>query len=81
MKTGYTIGCDYGTLSMRAVLVRLEDGAVLAENVYEYPDAVITDRLPGSDVELKGPGWALKTPMTGWMPCAPTFPRSFRKPA
>ena len=62
MKTGYTIGCDYGTLSMRAVLVRLEDGAVLAEHVYEYPDAVITDRLPGSEVELKGPGWALQNP-------------------
>ena len=64
--TGYTIGCDYGTLSMRAVLVRLEDGAVLAEQVYEYPDAVITDRLPGTDVALKGPGWALQNP-EDWM--------------
>ena len=62
MKKGYTIGCDYGTLSMRAVLVRLEDGAVMAEHTYEYPDAVITERLPGTDVELKGPGWALQNP-------------------
>ncbi len=62
MKKGYTIGCDYGTLSMRAVLVRLADGAVVAEHTYEYPDAVITDRLPGTDVELKGPGWALQNP-------------------
>jgi len=62
MKSGYTIGCDFGTLSMRAVLVRLEDGAILAEQVYEYPDSVITERLPGSGVELKGPGWALQNP-------------------
>ena len=58
----YTIGCDYGTLSMRAVLVCAQNGDVIAEETYEYPHGVISDRLPDSDVKLSGPHWALQHP-------------------
>lgn len=33
----YTIGVDYGTNSVRAVVVRAEDGAELGEHVFDYP--------------------------------------------
>ena len=58
----YAIGCDFGTLSMRAVLVDTVDGRVLAEDVYEYQNGVITDRLPESKVLLEGADWALQDP-------------------
>ena len=40
------VGVDYGTLSGRAVVVRVRDGAELGSAVYEYPHAVVTDRFP-----------------------------------
>ena len=55
------IGVDYGTLSGRAVVVRVRDGAELGSAVFEYPHAVITDHLPGSS-ELLPPDWALQVP-------------------
>ena len=55
------IGVDYGTLSGRAVVVRVRDGAELGSAVFEYPHAVITDNLPGSDQTLP-PDWALQVP-------------------
>lgn len=33
----YTIGVDYGTNSVRAVVVRAQDGAELGESVFDYP--------------------------------------------
>ena len=62
MEERYTIGCDFGTLSMRAVLVRLRDGEVVAEETFDYPHGVITGQLPESGVLLSGPGWALQDP-------------------
>lgn len=56
----YTIGVDYGSLSARAVLMRVSDGAVLASCVYEYPHAVLSDKLP-SGRQLP-PDWALQVP-------------------
>ena len=44
----YVIGIDYGTLSGRAVVVRVRDGAELASAVVEYPHAVVERTLPGS---------------------------------
>ncbi|MFM6850800.1 MAG: ribulokinase [Terrabacter sp.] len=44
----YVIGVDYGTLSGRALVVRVSDGAELGSAVHEYAHAVVTDRLPGS---------------------------------
>ncbi len=58
----YVIGCDYGTLSMRAVLVRVKDGFIAAEESCAYENGVITGRLPDSGVRLEGPDWALQDP-------------------
>ncbi|MBT2512000.1 ribulokinase [Arthrobacter sp. ISL-30] len=62
----YVIGVDYGTLSGRAVVVRVSDGAELGSGVFEYPHAVVADALP-ADVAGDGgtrlPGdWALQVP-------------------
>lgn len=35
--SAYTLGVDYGTNSVRAILVRLKDGAELASHVFNYP--------------------------------------------
>ncbi len=47
---------------MRAVLVNLLDGTVVAEEVYDYSNAVITNTLPDSDVKLGAGDWALQDP-------------------
>ena len=57
----YVIGVDYGTLSGRAVVVRVSDGTELGSAVYEYPHAVVTDTLPGTSLRLP-PDWALQVP-------------------
>jgi L-ribulokinase len=59
------IGVDYGTLSGRAVVVRVSDGEELGSAVCDYPHAVLDRSLPaelaGYDVRL-GPDWALQVP-------------------
>lgn len=57
----YSIGVDYGTLSARAVIINLENGDVVASTVKDYPDAVITDCLPNTNIKL-GKDWALQNP-------------------
>ena len=57
----YVIGIDYGTLSGRALLVRVSDGAEIATAIFEYPHAVLEETLPGSTVKLP-PDWALQVP-------------------
>ena len=57
----YVIGVDYGTLSGRALLVRVSDGAEIATAVFEYPHAVIEEVLPTSGAKLP-PDWALQVP-------------------
>jgi L-ribulokinase len=57
----YVIGVDFGTLSGRAVVVRVSDGAELGSSTYEYPHAVIERNLPGSTTRLP-PDWALQVP-------------------
>ena len=56
----YTIGIDYGTLSARALLVDVCDGHELASAVFEYPHAVMSEKLP--DGTPLGPDWALQHP-------------------
>ena len=56
----YVIGVDFGTLSGRAVVVRVADGAELGSAVHEYPHAVLTDALP--DGTPLGHDWALQVP-------------------
>jgi L-ribulokinase len=57
----YVIGVDYGTLSGRALLVRVSDGAEIATSVFEYPHAVLESSLPKSGAKLP-PDWALQVP-------------------
>ena len=59
--TPCVVGVDFGTLSGRAVVVRLSDGAELGAAVHEYRHGVVVDRLPGSDRRLP-PDWALQVP-------------------
>ncbi|SCG41901.1 ribulokinase [Micromonospora coxensis] len=60
MTRRYTIGVDFGTLSGRAVVVAVDDGAELGSAVHAYRHGVLTDRLPGG-VPLP-PDWALQDP-------------------
>ncbi|MBB6121554.1 L-ribulokinase [Nocardiopsis algeriensis] len=55
------VGVDFGTLSGRAVVVRVSDGAELACAAHTYRHGVITDRLPGTDIDLE-PETALQSP-------------------
>lgn len=57
----YSLGIDFGTLSARALLVEVDTGREVASDVYEYSNAVIDERLPGSGEKLP-PDWALQDP-------------------
>ncbi len=59
--TKYVIGVDYGTLSGRAVVVRVSDGEEVGNAVLEYPHAVMDERLAHSGAALP-PEWALQDP-------------------
>lgn len=61
MSESYTIGVDYGTLSGRAVVVRVSDGAELGTGVFEYPNAVMDTVLNYTGAKL-GADWALQNP-------------------
>ena len=54
------IGVDYGTLSGRAVVVRVSDGQELGSAVHDYPNAVLDRALPTGQPLL--PEWALQVP-------------------
>ncbi|GAA0565898.1 ribulokinase [Paractinoplanes ferrugineus] len=54
------VGVDYGTLSGRAVVVRVSDGAELGSAVHDYRHAVLTEALP--DGTPLGHDWALQVP-------------------
>ncbi|HSK24565.1 MAG TPA: ribulokinase [Egicoccus sp.] len=56
------IGVDYGTLSGRAVVVRVSDGEELGSAVHEYPHAVMDERLSAGDGRELPPDWALQAP-------------------
>ncbi|MFC0542450.1 ribulokinase [Kutzneria chonburiensis] len=55
------VGVDFGTLSGRAVVVRVEDGAELGSAVFEYPHGVLEQVLPHTGDPLP-PDWALQVP-------------------
>ena len=57
----YTVGVDFGTLSGRALVVRVSDGHQLAAAEHAYRHGVITDTLPGSTIRLPAQ-WALQVP-------------------
>jgi L-ribulokinase len=57
----FTVGVDFGTLSGRAVVVRLSDGAEVGSAVHEYAHGVLDGQLPAGAVALP-PDWALQVP-------------------
>ncbi len=58
----YVIGIDFGTLSGRAVIVDVTNGAELATAVHPYAHGVIDEKLPDSGIPLE-PDWALQDPI------------------
>lgn len=64
----YTIGIDYGTLSGRAVVVRVSDGQELGSAVHDYRHGVMDSQLtagPAADSSRPialPPDWALQVP-------------------
>ena len=60
------VGVDYGTLSGRAVVVRVRNGAELGSAVHEYPHAVMDSRLTAGPASsgphpiTLAPDWALQ---------------------
>src|SRR5215204_5937722 len=57
----HVVGVDFGTLSGRAVVVRVRDGAELGSAVSEYRSAVIERELPATGERLPT-SWALQDP-------------------
>ncbi|MDQ1597253.1 MAG: L-ribulokinase, partial [Microbacteriaceae bacterium] len=57
----YVVGIDFGTLSGRAVVVRVSDGAELGTGTFDYPHAVMDAVLFSSGAALP-PDWALQVP-------------------
>jgi L-ribulokinase len=55
------VGVDFGTLSGRAVVVRVSDGAELGSAVYEFPHGAMDRTLASSGAALP-PQWALQDP-------------------
>jgi L-ribulokinase len=55
----YVVGLDFGTLSARALVVRVSDGAEAGTAVSEYPHGVIDRELRGRELP---PDWALQDP-------------------
>jgi L-ribulokinase len=57
----YVVGVDFGTLSGRALVVRVADGAELGSAVHEYRHGVMDEVLDASGRRLP-PDWALQDP-------------------
>jgi L-ribulokinase len=57
----YVVGVDFGTLSGRALLVRVSDGAELGTAVHDYRHGVMDAALAATG-ELLPPDWALQDP-------------------
>jgi len=55
------VGIDFGTLSGRALVVQISDGAELGSATFDYPHAVMEERITETNVFLP-PDWALQVP-------------------
>jgi L-ribulokinase len=60
-KKKFTIGIDFGTEAVQAILVDVSNGKCVASSNYKYTHGIITDKLPDTDIELE-PGSALQHP-------------------
>ena len=60
----YVVGVDFGTLSGRAVVVRVADGAEVGSAMHAYRHGVLERRLDvgGSSGPELPPDWALQVP-------------------
>ena len=57
----YVVGIDYGTLSGRAVIVRVSDGVEVGSGVHDYDHGVMDTTLASTGATLP-PEWALQVP-------------------
>jgi len=58
----YSLGLDFGTESVRALLVDLDDGREVATAQYAYPNGVISGVLPTDEGVELGRDWFLQDP-------------------
>ncbi|MGW0161626.1 ribulokinase [Mycobacterium sp. NPDC003323] len=58
----YVVGIDFGTLSGRALVVRVVDGCELAAAEHVYSHGVLTEELPGDRGVRLPPDYALQVP-------------------
>ena len=58
----YVCGIDYGTLSGRAIIVRVSDGKEMGTAVHEYRHAVMDRTLTAHKDEVLPPEFALQYP-------------------
>ena len=77
MNERYVIGVDFGTLSGRAVLVRVSDGAEIASSIYEYSRGVMDEELP--DGTPLPPDFALQDPQDYLTTFSETIPAVVRE--
>jgi len=61
LESKYCVGVDYGTLSGRALVVRVSDGAEVGTAVHEYAHGVMDECLAATGEALP-PDWALQDP-------------------
>ena len=61
MNSLFSLGLDYGTESVRAILVRIADGMVAGQAAAAYEHGVIDRQLPSSG-EMLPPDYALQHP-------------------
>jgi len=71
----FAVGVDFGTLSARALVVRVSDGAEAGTAVSEYRHGVIDRELAGADLP---PDWALQDPADYTGALAAAIPAAIR---
>jgi L-ribulokinase len=74
----YVVGVDFGTLSARALVVRVSDGAEIGTAVHDYRHGVMDARLPASQQRLP-PDWALQDPSDYVSALATAVPAAVRQ--